>query len=135
MHLTIPDLEPEIHFKTSRSGGKGGQHVNKVSTKVELNFCISESQLLTAEQKERLLEKLSGRLTKDGMLQIVSQTERSQPGNKRIALQKLYALLTEMLVVQKKRKATKIPKSVKEKRLIMKKRQAEIKRLRRNFED
>jgi len=135
MHLTIPDLEPEIHFKTSRSGGKGGQHVNKVSTKVELNFCISESQLLTSEQKERLLEKLSGRLTKDGMLQIVSQTERSQPGNKRIALQKLYALLTEMLVVQKKRMATKVPKSVKEKRLVMKKRQAEIKRLRRNFED
>lgn len=135
MHLTIPDLEPEIHFKTSRSGGKGGQHVNKVSTKVELNFCISKSQLLTSEQKERLLEKLSGRLTKEGMLQIVSQTERSQPGNKRIALQKLYALLTEMLIVQKKRKATKVPKSVKEKRLVMKKRQAEIKRLRRNIDD
>jgi ribosome-associated protein len=134
MDTHIPDLEPEITFKTSRSGGKGGQNVNKVSTKVELNFVVADSQLLSEEQKAILLSKLQGRLTKDGMLQIVSQTERSQPGNKRVALEKFYALLTECFIVRKKRKATRVPKAVKEKRLLQKKRNAEIKRLRRNHE-
>jgi ribosome-associated protein len=132
MSTHIPDLEPEITFKTSRSGGKGGQNVNKVSTKVELNFVVADSQLLSEEQKIILLEKLAGRLTKDGMLQIVSQTERSQPGNKRVAIEKFYALLNECLIVRKKRKPTKVPRAVKEKRLLQKKRNAEIKRLRRS---
>ena len=79
-------LETEFSFKTSRSGGAGGQHVNKVSTKVELDFNIAESKSLTDEQKEFLLEKLGSKLTNDGILQIISQSERSQLGNKKLSL-------------------------------------------------
>lgn len=131
MNANIPDLEPEITFKASRSGGKGGQNVNKVSTKIELNFDIAASQLLSEDQKALLLSKLGARLTKEGLLQIVAQTERSQLGNKRVALEKFYALLNACFVVRKKRKATRIPKAVKEKRLLTKKRNAEIKKMRR----
>lgn len=132
MNTHIPDLTPEIVYKASRSGGKGGQNVNKVSTKIELAFDIAASQLLSEEQKAVLLSKLAARLTKEGLLQIVSQTERSQLGNKRVATEKLYALLEANLAVRKKRKATKLPKGVKEKRLQVKKRHAERKQLRRN---
>lgn len=131
MNTIIPDLEPEIHVKTSRSGGKGGQHVNKVSTKVELGFDIEASQLLSVEQKALLLEKLGGKLTKEGKLLVVSQSERSQPGNKRVALQKMYMLLENALKVQKQRKPTKVSKTVKEKRLQAKKQHANLKALRR----
>lgn len=131
MKPDIKFLETEITFKTSRSGGAGGQHVNKVSTKVELDFDISASRILTDEQKEILLEKLSSRLTNDGVLQIVSQSERSQLRNKKAALDKFDELITEAFKVRKKRKATKIPKGVKEKRLMAKKMKAEIKKLRR----
>lgn len=132
MNQLVPDLESEISFKTSRSGGKGGQNVNKVSTKVELNFTIADSILLSEPQKVRLTEKLSSKLTKDGLLQIVSQSERSQLGNKRVVLEKFYLLLNACLVEQKKRKPTRVPKGVKERRLLVKKRTAEIKKLRRN---
>ena len=132
MNQLVPDLESEISFKTSRSGGKGGQNVNKVSTKVELNFTIADSILLSEPQKARLTEKLSSKLTKDGLLQIVSQSERSQLGNKRVVLEKFYLLLNACLVEQKKRKPTRVPKGVKERRLLLKKRTAEIKKLRRN---
>jgi len=130
MNHNLPDLIPEISFKTSRSGGKGGQNVNKVSTKVELNFNIAASNLLSSDEKSILLEKLGDRLTKEGILQIVSQSERTQPGNKRVVLEKFNALLQSCFIVQKKRKATKVPKAVKEKRLLAKKRNAEIKKLR-----
>lgn len=131
MDLKELGLESEISFKTSRSGGSGGQNVNKVSTKVELNFDIAESHVLTDTQKTILLEKLAGKLTKEGMLQVISQTERTQLGNKRIALEKLYSLLTAALIVQKKRKPTKISAGAKERRLVTKKRNAEIKKSRR----
>lgn len=129
METHIPDLTTEFVFKTSRSGGKGGQHVNKVSTKVELSFSIAESQLLTEHQRGLLLERLAGRLTKEGLLLITAQSERSQPGNKRKA-EKCYALLAAQLVERKNRKPTRLPKAVKEKRLLSKRKQAEIKKLR-----
>jgi len=132
MNQLVPDLESEISYKTSRSGGKGGQNVNKVSTKVELNFTLADSILLSESQKERLTEKLSSKLTKDGLLQIVSQSERSQLGNKRVVLEKFYLLLNACLVEQKKRTPTRVPKGVKERRLLVKKRTAEIKKMRRN---
>lgn len=131
MKTILPDLSPEITIKTSRSGGKGGQHVNKVSTKVELAFDLTNTQLLSEEQKALLLERLSGKLTKEGILLVVSQSERTQLGNKRVAMVKLTDLLERNLVVEKKRKPTKVPKSVVEKRLIAKKRRGEIKKFRR----
>ena len=90
---TLPDLSSEITFKTSRSGGKGGQNVNKVSTKVELDFNVLNSALLTDEQKITILYKLEKKITKEGILQIVSQTERNQLGNKEVTIEKFYALL------------------------------------------
>jgi ribosome-associated protein len=130
MDHQLPDLGPEISFKTSRSGGKGGQNVNKVSTKVELNFDIAASLLLSDDEKAILLSKLTDKLTKEGLLQIVSQSERTQLGNKRVALDKFYTLLNTCFIIRKKRKPTKVPKGVKEKRLLAKKRNAEVKKLR-----
>lgn len=132
MKTILPDLSPEITIKTSRSGGKGGQHINKVSTKVELAFDLTNTQLLSEEQKALLLTRLSGKLTKEGVLLVISQSERTQLGNKRVAMIKLIELLERNLIVEKKRKPTKVPKSVIEKRLIAKKRRGEIKKFRKS---
>lgn len=129
--MKLPDLFPELHFKTSRSGGSGGQNVNKVSSKVMLEFNIAGSELLTDEQKEVLLVKLVNRLNKDGVLQLTEQTKRSQHENKEGVIKKFYALLQKALTPAKKRKPTKTPKSVKEKRLTDKKKASEKKQLRR----
>jgi len=126
----LPDLSSEITFKTSRSGGKGGQNVNKVSTKVELDFNVLNSSLLTDEQKITILYKLEKKITKEGILQIVSQTQRNQLGNKEIAIEKFYALLNKCLTVKKKRKPTKPSKAAIERRLESKKRNSEIKKMR-----
>ncbi len=125
-------LENEITYKASRSGGAGGQHVNKVSTKIELDFDVHNSNVLTDEQKEVILKKLASKITKDGILQIVSQSERSQLRNKKVVLDKFQELITDCFRVSKVRKPTRIPRAVKEKRLRMKKIKAEIKKRRRN---
>ncbi|SFG73463.1 alternative ribosome rescue aminoacyl-tRNA hydrolase ArfB [Pedobacter insulae] len=111
------ELVKECFFKTSRSGGKGGQNVNKVSSKVELIFKVQDSSLFSEEQKLLLAEKLSTRLDNEGNLHIISQEDRSQLLNKQRTVFKLITLLTKSLQVQKKRKPTKIPKAVIEKRL------------------
>lgn len=134
MKPTVEALFSELVFKASRSGGKGGQNVNKVSTKVELNFYPEKSLILSEDQKTLLLEKWATRLTNDGCLQIISQSERTQLGNKRVALQKFDLLLEQAFKPTVKRKATKVPKGVKEKRLLMKKRRSEIKKSRSNFD-
>ncbi len=123
-------LQEEVTFKTSRSGGKGGQNVNKVATKVELNFDIENSSILNNNQKKIVLEKLDNRITKEGVLQIVAQEERTQIKNKKIVLKRFKVLMQEAFYVPKKRKPTKVPRSVKEKRLRDKKRHSELKKLR-----
>lgn len=127
-------LASEIHFKTSRSGGKGGQNVNKVATKVEIYFDINSSLILTNEQKNILHQKLGNHINKEGLLQIVSQSERTQLGNKRVGLKKLDELFKQAFFVQKKRKATKPSKAAKEKRILQKKRLSEIKNLRKRID-
>ena len=131
MAPNMENLLAEVTFKTSRSGGSGGQHVNKVSTKVELDFDVLESKVLTDEEKALISEKLASRLTSDGILQVISQSERSQLRNKKVALEKFQELIQACFVVQKKRKPSKVPRRVKEKRLLTKKMKAEIKKLRR----
>lgn len=117
MELQRKDFIKEISFKTSRSGGSGGQNVNKVSTKVELIFNIKNSAFFSESEILILLEKLKSKLDLEGNLHIISQKARSQLANKEDAIEKALGLLKKSLHIQKKRKLTKIPRSIIEKRL------------------
>lgn len=117
MLFSKQDLSREVTFKTSRSGGKGGQNVNKVSSKVELNLNISTSTLFTDDQKKVLLDKLANRINSEGILQVITEEDRSQLRNKELGLEKLIILLRNALHKPKTRKATKPGKGVIEKRL------------------
>ncbi|HKG08184.1 MAG TPA: alternative ribosome rescue aminoacyl-tRNA hydrolase ArfB [Pedobacter sp.] len=111
------DIVKVVTFKTSRSGGKGGQHVNKVSSKVELIFNLSNAPFFSEEELALLSERLAGRIDQEGCIHVVSQEDRSQLMNKERVIVKLIALLKSALHVQKKRKPTRIPKAVIRKRL------------------
>lgn len=110
-------LISELSFKAIRSSGSGGQHVNKVSSKIELSFRLLESSALTDLQKERLLTKLSNRLTKDQILILQCDETRSQHKNKELAIKRFLDLIKSALAVPKKRIPTKISKSAIKKRL------------------
>ena len=127
------DFSSELLFSASRSSGPGGQNVNKVSTKVELRFHILNSAILTEEEKKLLMVKLENRITNDGELILVSQSERSQVKNKDAVIEKFYRLLVKALTPRKKRKPSKpSPESV-EKRLDEKRIRAEKKQQRKRI--
>ncbi|WP_452229211.1 MULTISPECIES: alternative ribosome rescue aminoacyl-tRNA hydrolase ArfB [unclassified Lacinutrix] len=120
-------LISELNYKAIRSSGAGGQHVNKVSSKIELTFNLEDSQVFNDEEKERLERKLNKRLTKQNVLIIQCGESRSQHKNKKIAIQRFLQILREGLVVPKKRKPTRIPRAVKIRRLKSKRSNSEKK--------
>lgn len=126
--IIIPDHELEI--TASRSGGPGGQHVNKTESRVTVRWNVKNTTALNDEQKARVLKNLETRLTTEGDLIVSNRTTRSQIQNKENALVILTQLVSKALFVAKKRMATRIPKSAKEKRFQAKKHRGEIKKMR-----
>ncbi len=134
-HIYGNELDSELNFSFSKSSGPGGQNVNKVNTKVELRFAIDKSSILEETEKQILKVKLDKQLNSEGELIIVVQETRSQLKNKQKAVDKFYELINSALKPIKKRKATKVSRAAKEKRLKQKQVQAEKKsRRRKDFE-
>ncbi|MEN8856562.1 MAG: alternative ribosome rescue aminoacyl-tRNA hydrolase ArfB [Flavobacteriaceae bacterium] len=121
----------ELQFKAVRSSGAGGQHVNKVSSKVELYFDLTSSPSFSEKEKKLLFKNLAARLTKEGVLQLSSGESRSQHTNKEKVVKRLFEVLTKALIIPKKRKTTKMSKAQKLKRLDNKQKLATKKSLRK----
>jgi len=122
--------ETELSFRTSRSGGPGGQHVNRTESRVEVSFDVAGSPSLTAWQRARLLDKLASRLSGDGVLTVACQDERSQHRNKEIAVARLCATLAAALHVDKPRRKTRPTLASKKRRLQGKAQRGQTKKLR-----
>jgi ribosome-associated protein len=121
------DVSKEVRFQTSRSGGKGGQNVNKVETSVEAYFDVDSSVILNADQKALIKEKLASRINSEGLLQVRSQTHRTQLANKDEVIKKLNHLIQQALKKQKKRIPTKPSAAAKKRRIEGKVKQSEKK--------
>ena len=126
--LSIP--EPELWYTTSRSGGPGGQHVNKVSSRVTLWFDVTNSPSLSDTQKQLILARLATRINRDGVLRVVSQQHRSQSANREAAVERFTSLLQTALVRTPPRHKTRVPAAVKRRRLEDKKQRSQTKQQR-----
>lgn len=126
-------IKKELLYKTSRSGGKGGQNVNKVETKVDIYFNVNASHALTDDQKIRIEELLKNKISDKGYLKLSSNKYRSQSENKEEVLGRLISLLNEALRIRKKRKATRPTKSSIVKRVESKKKRSETKERRKKI--
>lgn len=124
-------LESEMEFQASRSGGPGGQHSNKVSSKVELRFNVGNSELLNDDEKQRIRRYLAHKLTKSDEILLESREARSQHRNKQMALERFYSMVEWALKPRKKRKKTKPTRSSAERRLKKKKERSEKKKYRK----
>jgi ribosome-associated protein len=125
---TVSIPRSELHYRATRAGGPGGQHVNTSSTRIELLWDLPGSQAITDEERDRIREKLAPRLDGEGMVRVVASDRRSQQQNRQAADERLVALVRHALHVPKRRRATKPPKAAKERRLADKKRRSEKKR-------
>lgn len=133
--LSGKDIDRELMFTASRSSGPGGQNVNKVNTRVELRFDVGASQILTEEEKKKIFEHQASKITKDGILIVVSQSGRTQLENREKAVKKLHSIINRALFQRKKRIQTKRTKASKQKRLDLKKQRSVKKQLRKPVED
>ncbi len=132
----MPDgLNKEVKYRTSRSSGAGGQHVNKVSTKVELIFDVNRSAVLSEEQKTIIYDKLKNRISNEGLLILQCDETRSQLKNKEIVFNRFVKLVEDALKPKKERKPTKPTKSSVKKRLYNKKKKSDKKDLRKPLDD
>ena len=131
--IKAADLRSEIDFATARSSGPGGQHVNKVNTKVILRLDVKRSGVLNDHQKEALLTKLTSRITKEGILVLTAENKRTQLQNREVVLKKLDKLLAQAFAIRKKRKSTTPTKASVKKRLDEKKLKAEKKKWRKKL--
>lgn len=129
--MNLKLLHTELSYKTSRSSGPGGQHVNKTESRVEIHWSLSESNAISERERNQLLQKLSNRVTSEGKIIVSSETHRSQLKNKEEAQLKLIALLKTNLIRKKKRITTSPTRSSVERRIFAKKKRADTKRNRK----
>lgn len=127
------DVTSELDFSASKSGGPGGQNVNKVNTKITLRFDVQQSPSLSEEEKEKVFDKLSSRISNEGVLIVTAQNKRTQLQNKEAAIEKFNQLMGRAFAKRKIRKATKPTKGSVQRRLKSKKIQSEKKKMRQGL--